>query len=178
MQFPTPVLPDKNDVDSIRKALLDLLAKLNQIAAPITLPQNFKGTTAVTGTAAQLLTLNPILAVGQIGYETDTKYFKIGDGTTVYNSLGYQARRSVDVAPFPQAGSGVGWWALDLGSSGNPLVLGAGGTWAWVLFLYASATNAMYGNPGGTWVGVSAGGSTIYAGSAGNVPWAFVWRIA
>lgn len=32
---------------------------------------------------------NPILAEGELAYETDTKKLKIGDGTTVYNSLAY-----------------------------------------------------------------------------------------
>ena len=32
---------------------------------------------------------NPILAEGELAYETDTKKLKIGDGTTAYTSLGY-----------------------------------------------------------------------------------------
>ena len=32
---------------------------------------------------------NPILAEGELAYETDTKKLKIGDGTTAYNSLAY-----------------------------------------------------------------------------------------
>ena len=39
------------------------------------------------GTAAQWSSANPILASGEFGYETDTGYFKIGDGTTTWNSL-------------------------------------------------------------------------------------------
>lgn len=39
------------------------------------------------GTALQWSTTNPILASGEFGYETDTTYFKIGDGTTAWNSL-------------------------------------------------------------------------------------------
>jgi hypothetical protein len=34
-------------------------------------------------------TVNPVLDVGEIGFETDTGHFKIGDGTTPYNTLKY-----------------------------------------------------------------------------------------
>jgi len=39
------------------------------------------------GTAAQWTSANPILASGEFGYETDTGKFKIGDGSTAWNSL-------------------------------------------------------------------------------------------
>jgi hypothetical protein len=40
-------------------------------------------------TAANWTAANPILLSGEIGYETDTKKFKIGDGTTNWNTLAY-----------------------------------------------------------------------------------------
>ena len=40
-------------------------------------------------TAANWTTNNPTLAQGEIGYETDTTKFKIGDGATAWNSLAY-----------------------------------------------------------------------------------------
>ena len=51
--------------------------------------------TPVTGTAASLASTNTILLVGQVGYETDTLSFKIGDGVTAYNSLSYQPVRDL-----------------------------------------------------------------------------------
>lgn len=33
--------------------------------------------------------INPTLASAELGYETDTNKFKVGDGTTPWNSLGY-----------------------------------------------------------------------------------------
>lgn len=39
------------------------------------------------GTAAQWSSTNPVLAAGELGYETDTGNFKIGNGTTAWNSL-------------------------------------------------------------------------------------------
>lgn len=41
------------------------------------------------GTASQWTTANPILATGEIGFETDTNQFKIGDGTNHWADLSY-----------------------------------------------------------------------------------------
>ena len=40
-------------------------------------------------TAANWTSANPVLAVGEIGIETDTDQFKLGDGVTSWTSLGY-----------------------------------------------------------------------------------------
>lgn len=39
------------------------------------------------GTAAEWTSVNPVLAAGEIGFETDTGKFKIGDGTNAWNAL-------------------------------------------------------------------------------------------
>lgn len=41
------------------------------------------------GTAARWTEKNPILASGEIGYETDTNQFKIGNGLSRWNDLPY-----------------------------------------------------------------------------------------
>lgn len=41
------------------------------------------------GTAAEWLTADPVLAAGEIGVETDTLKFKIGDGSTAWSLLKY-----------------------------------------------------------------------------------------
>jgi Major tropism determinant N-terminal domain len=46
-------------------------------------------------TAANWTSNNPTLAGGEIGYETDTKKFKVGDGTTAWTSLTYAAAGTV-----------------------------------------------------------------------------------
>jgi len=53
------------------------------------------------GTAADWQSANTLLAQGEIGYETDTNKFKIGDGVTAWNSLGYfvNAAEILDGAP-------------------------------------------------------------------------------
>jgi hypothetical protein len=40
-------------------------------------------------TAANWSSTNPVLHEGEAGYETDTKQFKIGDGTSSWNLLPY-----------------------------------------------------------------------------------------
>lgn len=41
------------------------------------------------GTASQWTSANPTLASGELGFETDTGYAKIGNGSTAWNSLPY-----------------------------------------------------------------------------------------
>lgn len=41
------------------------------------------------GTAAAWTAANPILADGEMGIESDTDFFKIGDGLTVWSGLPY-----------------------------------------------------------------------------------------
>lgn len=41
------------------------------------------------GTASEWTSADPTLATGEIGVETDTGKFKMGDGSTAWSSLGY-----------------------------------------------------------------------------------------
>lgn len=41
------------------------------------------------GSASQWASSNFVLAAGEIGFETDTRKFKVGDGSTSWNSLNY-----------------------------------------------------------------------------------------
>ncbi len=50
------------------------------------------------GTAAEWTAANPTLADGELGLERDTRFYKIGDGTTAWNSLAYASLRSIDTA--------------------------------------------------------------------------------
>ena len=57
------------------------------------------------GTATQWTTGNPVLANGEIGYESDTKRFKIGDGTSTWSNLVYFINSD---SPYnPQFGTGI-----------------------------------------------------------------------
>lgn len=46
------------------------------------------------GTASQWTSANPTLAAGEIGYETDTGKFKIGNGSTTWSNLAYSSTQS------------------------------------------------------------------------------------
>lgn len=43
------------------------------------------------GTASAWASANTVLSAGEIGFETDTKKMKVGDGSTAWTSLGYTA---------------------------------------------------------------------------------------
>jgi|TARA_R100000482_G_scaffold116359_2_gene59541 hypothetical protein len=54
-------------------------------------------------TAANWTSNNPTLLNGEIGYETDTGYLKIGDGSTTWTSLGYVDGTKVSAYPLATA---------------------------------------------------------------------------
>lgn len=54
-------------------------------------------------TAANWTTQNPTLKAGEIGYETDTGYLKIGDGSTAWTSLAYVHGTKVSAYPLATA---------------------------------------------------------------------------
>ena len=74
------------------------------------------------GTAAQWTSANTVLAEGEIGVETDTSKFKIGDGTTAWNSLAYPqpVSTAIDIEAIQKGGIVVG------SSSGNASILPVG----------------------------------------------------
>ena len=102
------------------------------------------------GTAAQWTSANPTLAVGEMGVETDTGKFKIGTGSTAWNSLAYAAVGTVtsvaqsftggivSVAGSPVSTSGT--LALTVaGTSGGVPYFSSGTTWASSAALAANA---------------------------------------
>jgi hypothetical protein len=76
---------------------------------------------AVYGTAAEWTAANPVLGKGELGHETDTGVFKVGDGSTAWASLlsTNQASREDPVA----AGLGyINWtWNPAIGGSATAL---------------------------------------------------------
>ena len=59
--------------------------------------------------ASDWTSANPTLSAGEMGYEQDTSKMKVGDGTTVWNSLAYFAPPSVASAGTLTA---MGMWLL------------------------------------------------------------------
>ncbi len=47
----------------------------------------------IRGTAEAMSTVNPLLLAGELGIETDTGKYKIGNGLTAWNSLAYSGLR-------------------------------------------------------------------------------------
>ena len=68
------------------------------------------------GTASQWTSANPILAAGEMGFETDTGKAKIGDGSTAWNSLSYSIG-GVAVGNISGLGTGVATWLATPSSS-------------------------------------------------------------
>jgi hypothetical protein len=72
------------------------------------------------GTAAQWAAADPVLNVAEIGYESDTGKFKIGDGTNHWDDLNYfldsvdQGGNITDYVPLTQKGAASGVAALDV----------------------------------------------------------------
>ena len=78
------------------------------------------------GTAAQWTSANPVLIVGELGFETDTNLLKAGDGTTAWTSLAYyrgQPVQTVNVQTFDSSGT----WTKPAGAVTTTIVLCGGG---------------------------------------------------
>ena len=54
------------------------------------------------GTAAEWTSVNPTLAAGEMGVETDTRKLKVGTGSTAWNSLSYIASDSPAITEIAQ----------------------------------------------------------------------------
>lgn len=77
------------------------------------------------GTAAEWTAINPILAKGEEGYETDTKKRKVGDGVTRYNSLAYEIHTSGNGGAAFSVGA-LTATALSLGASADAYISATG----------------------------------------------------
>jgi hypothetical protein len=100
------------------------------------------------GTAAQWAAANPVLADGELGFEEDTKIFKIGDGVTAWNSLMTPFIRSslFDTAGDLLVGSADDTPAkLARGGTGTVLTVQADGTLAWASARVAKSGDTMTG---------------------------------
>ena len=77
-------------------------------------------------TASNWTTNNPVLLAGELGFETDTNKFKLGDGTTAWNSLPYAVAGSSlpnNVAYFEDASfANMSWATINEFASDTSLV--------------------------------------------------------
>ena len=66
------------------------------------------------GLASEWTSVNPTLAAGEVGVESDTNTLKFGDGTTAWNSLSYALSNTVDdYQPISEKGNAGGYASLD-----------------------------------------------------------------
>lgn len=75
-------------------------------------------------TAANWASVNPVLASGEFGVETDTGYFKLGDGATAWNALDYIPLLAADM-PYNNVTSGL--TATNVQAAIDEIVAGGGG---------------------------------------------------
>ena len=98
-------------------------------------------------TAANWTSTNPTLAQGEVGIELSTGKFKIGDGSTAWNSLGY---------------------ASSSGATGGGLDT--------VFHVNGSTVNSSYSIPSGS-NAVSAGPIVVASGATVTIPSGSAWVI-
>ena len=110
------------------------------------------------GTAASWASANPTLAAGEMGIETDSHKFKIGDGSTAYNSLAYGGIQGVQGASGATGVQGASGPQGPTGGASGPQ--GASGSTG-----PAGATGAT--GPTGSQGNVGATGSTGPLGASG-----------
>jgi len=66
------------------------------------------------GTAADWTSVNPVLAAGEAGYESDTKKIKVGDGTSTWTALGYATITPAQLQAAIATGLGTDLTAYDV----------------------------------------------------------------
>lgn len=100
------------------------------------------------GTASQWSTANPVLAAGEMGINTDDYSYKIGDGSTAWNSLPYAALTGVFGAgltlaaiatPSAPSSGNMALWSQSVGGRLLPRFMGPSG-------LDSSVQPAFWGN--------------------------------
>jgi hypothetical protein len=83
------------------------------------------------GTAAALTSANPTIASGEIVIETDTLRFKVGDGSTAWNSLSYATSAVSHTHAASDLTSGtVATARLGTGSASSTTFLRGDSSWA------------------------------------------------
>lgn len=117
-------------------------------------------------TTANWTSANPILGQGELGLDTTLNRFKIGDGTTVYNSLGYAPNTVFAGTGAPAGGLGVNGDIYFDTTSGATKLYGpkAAGSWgSGVTLTGATGAPGTPGTTGATGPGVVVGGAAHQA---------------
>lgn len=112
-----------NRVGGLFNNIVDWLAKLDPLDGNSTTIKMRRDT------AANFTSSNPVLAAGELGFETDRKRYKMGDGVTAWNSLDYRSEE-LDNVPTMGSQNGITSGAVydALGSEITQTVSMAGGS--------------------------------------------------
>jgi hypothetical protein len=111
------------------------------------------------GLASEWATVNPTLAVGEMGYEIDSALFKIGDGATPWNSLAYGGLKGA-TGPTGQGATGQTGATGPTGHTGPTGTTGPTGA--------ASTVTGPTGNTGLTGPTGPTGAASTVTGPTGN----------
>ena len=100
--------------------------------------------------ASDWTSANPTLSAGELGYEQDTSKMKVGDGTTVWNSLGYFSPPSVGVTVVANMTALVALTGMSAGdeafvTANNKLFLYNGSGWYLVATVQNSSPSSITG---------------------------------
>ena len=97
-------------------------------------------------TAANWASKNPVLAAGELGIETDTRKYKLGDGTSKYSALKYGGAGSVEVKTAAPTGTDkeydIGTLWVDTKNKHAYVLLAIGDTATWLALADSSSTVA------------------------------------
>ncbi len=130
---------------------------------------NFSGNTNFNGTTTDFNSTTVDFNGTVVDFNTVSWQF------TGASSLNLQNNRSaLDAAATPKTATGVGQFVLLTAAANTNLVLPASGSWLWWIIQRNSSTLVV--NDVST--GISAGGSTIFAATAGVDTRGWAWRIA
>ena len=113
------------------------------------------------GTAAEWSSANPLLAQGEMGLEWDTNKFKIGTGSTYWNSLGYSSGQTGATGPAGPSGSSNAMISANQGSIITSST-------SYINFTGAGVTASAIG--GSVTITISGGAGSINSASLGGLP--------
>lgn len=137
------------------------------------------------GTAAAWTASNLVLTAGEMGVETDTGKFKVGNGTTAWNSLSYSSGPTGPIGPTGPTGygePGAPGIAGAAGSPGDTGPTGPTGNMAGIHYTFSTATTGTSPNNGFVKFNNTSpsliGGiyiSNLDANGANQTPWYEIW---
>ena len=120
------------------------------------------------GTASQWSSTNPVLSIGEMGYETDTSQFKIGDGTRLWNALPYGGLNGPTGNTGPTGYTGTTGYTGWTGYSGPTGTTGYTGYTGWTGYTGSTGPTGVTGPTGSVGQNGISGGLVVFIDTAGG----------